>query len=1121
MLSADWSLAMAPDAELLFGMLALQVGLIDQGQLVAAFQAWTRDKARPLAQHLVARGDLDAEQRAGVEAMVALHLRKHGTAERSLAAIPAGRSAREGLAHIGDPDLGASLAVLAPDADELALDPTPDPASAHSRITLAETEPDDGLTLAPAAVVPLDGSAARYQLIGEIARGGMGAVLRARDPGLGRDLALKMLLDRHRQRPDLIDRFVEEAQICGQLQHPGVVPVYELGALGDRRPFFTMKLVKGRTLAALLNERESPGDELPRFLSIFEAVCQTVAYAHARGVIHRDLKPSNVMVGSFGEVQVMDWGLAKVLRRDGERPRAEQPAPNETVVATQRSSGDSELSQAGSVLGTPAYMAPEQARGETDRVDRRADVFALGSILSEVLTGEPAFTGSSAREILAAAGRGDTAGTLARLAGCGADADLQALARDCLAADPSDRPADAGIVAARMTAYLAGVQQRLRAAELAHAAEAARAIEAEFKAAAERRARRLTAALAATILVAAALAGAGWRWTELKRIERARQATDRVNLALREATRLRGLSQGAAMGDLGPWAAAAAERAQDLLEPGIEPGLRRQVEELAAGLARERKQAEAAAEADRRDRRLLAALVDIRSAEADDYSGWGSDSSYAEAFRAAGYDVAGRPPAEVAAAIRARPPAVAVALAAAIDEWAAVRRSSKKDRAGAMALTALARAADPKAWRCGLRDALDLPDRTARIAALRKLADAAPFESLGPISLDLLGRALRDAGDPAASEAVLRRAQRRHPDDAWITYTLALALEALGRRAEAVRYFMAARALAPGLAHELAHALERLGEGEEAVAVFRELHRLRPDDGRHLVCLGFALKSQGQPDEATAILRRAEEALAAVIRLRPDDAPAHSNLGRALYFQGRVDEAIAEVRRAIRLDPENVMAHGVLGDAMLRQGKLDEAIAEREKVIRLSPHNSMDHYRLGRVLQIRGKVDEAIAAYREAIRLQPDYAYAHSNLGSMLLSQGKLDEAIAEHRTALRLDPDFPNIPNNLAWVLAMFPGRPAGDYDEAAVLARRAIDLQPQNGGDYNTLALAEYRRGRWGEAIAAAERSIELLRPGVDAGNWFFLAMAHARRGEADLARGFFDRAVAWTREHDPRNA
>ena len=157
--------------------------------------------------------------------------------------------------------------------------------------------------------------------------------------------------------PTLVRRFVEEAQIGGQLQHPGIVPIYELGAFADRRPYFAMKLVKGQTLAALLAARPSPADGLPRFLAIFEQVCQTVAYAHARGVIHRDLKPSNVMVGGFGEVQVMDWGLAKVLPRGGvaDDATAGKVPSQETVIATARSGGDSDadLSRAGSVMGTP------------------------------------------------------------------------------------------------------------------------------------------------------------------------------------------------------------------------------------------------------------------------------------------------------------------------------------------------------------------------------------------------------------------------------------------------------------------------------------------------------------------------------------------------------------------------------------------------------------------------------------------------------------------------------------------------------------------------------------------------------------------------------------------------
>ena len=311
----------------------------------------------------------------------------------------------------------------------------------------------------------------RLQLLGEVARGGMGAVLKGRDPDIGRDVAVKVLLDSHRDKPDLIRRIIEEAQIGGQLQHPGIVPIYELGAFTDCRPYFAMKLVKGRTLSTLLDEGLDRAHELPGLLSIFESICQTIAYAHARGVIHRDLKPSNIMVGSFGEVQVMDWGLAKVLLQGGtaDDASAGKPRARETVIATARSAGDddSDLSRAGSVLGTPSYMAPEQARGEVDRLDERCDVFALGSLLCEILTGEPAFIGRSSGEIQRKASRGELKDAFDRLNGTGSDAELAGLAKECLAPELEDRPRHAGEVAAGIIAYQTGVQERLRQAEIA------------------------------------------------------------------------------------------------------------------------------------------------------------------------------------------------------------------------------------------------------------------------------------------------------------------------------------------------------------------------------------------------------------------------------------------------------------------------------------------------------------------------------------------------------------------------------------------------------------------------------------------------------------------------------
>ncbi len=218
-----------------------------------------------------------------------------------------------------------------------------------------------------------DETSIRYRIDGEIARGGMGAVLKGRDPDLGRDVAIKVLREDLRDNGDLVRRFVEEAQIGGQLQHPGVVPIYELGTFADQRPFFSMKLVKGQTLADLLAARPTPADDLPRFLSIFAAIAQTMAYAHTRGVIHRDLKPSNVMVGSFGEVQVMDWGLAKVLARGGvvDDAKAGKEQPPETLIATVRSGSDVGAFPRRLDPGHAELHGPRAGPGR-DRPDRRA-----------------------------------------------------------------------------------------------------------------------------------------------------------------------------------------------------------------------------------------------------------------------------------------------------------------------------------------------------------------------------------------------------------------------------------------------------------------------------------------------------------------------------------------------------------------------------------------------------------------------------------------------------------------------------------------------------------------------------------------------------------------------------
>jgi serine/threonine-protein kinase len=529
---------------------------------------------------------------------------------------------------------------------------------------------------------------ARLQLFGEIARGGMGAILRGRDVDLGRELAVKVLLESNQGHPEVVRRFIEEAQIGGQLQHPGIVPVYELGAFADRRPYFAMKLVKGQTLAALLAERTttllppgegarradegaddegtdedpavagerkpsprpSPGGrgglfDLPRFLSIFEQVCQTVAYAHARGVIHRDLKPSNVMVGAFGEVQVMDWGLAKVLPRGDAADRTPQDF-HETDVMTVRSGSGTDASRAGSILGTPSYMAPEQARGELDQVDERADVFGLGAILCEILTGKPPFGGETRDKVRENAAQGALAGTLHRLDTSDADSELISLARDCLAADRQQRPRDARIVSSRITAYLSGVQDRLRKAELARVKAQARAEE-------EQKRRRITVALAGSVLLTAGVIGGGWSYLARQQQRRAAQ----VDLALREAE-LRRDDAELSGDDLTRWIAAreAAQAAVRLVADARDAATRDRVTALL-------QQVDQAAKTAQDEQKLLAKLVDIRSAYADDPDGSASDHAFADAFLEAGIDVDSLPQGEAGVNIKARPMSVALALA--------------------------------------------------------------------------------------------------------------------------------------------------------------------------------------------------------------------------------------------------------------------------------------------------------------------------------------------------------------------------------------------------------------------------------------------------------------------------
>jgi serine/threonine-protein kinase len=916
----------------------------------------------------------------------------------------------------------------------------------------------------------------RYQLFGEIARGGMGAVLRGRDVDLGRDLAVKVLLQKHADQPEVLRRFIEEAQIGGQLQHPGVVPVYDVGRFGEV-PFFTMKLVEGKTLAALLGERADPAADRPRFLAIALQVAQTVAYAHARGVIHRDLKPGNIMVGAFGEVQVMDWGLAKVLvSGEGEQPEQasrerQRPEEGTAAIRTARSSAAGSLgaagsfgtqTQAGALLGTPAYMPPEQARGDIALLDRRADVFSLGAILCEVLTGKPPYVGVSYQEICRKAAGGDLTDTCARLEACGADAELIALTRACLAAEPADRPRDAQAVADALTAYLDGVQERLRQAELAEAAARAKAVE-------EAKRRRLTVALSATVLLAVTLGGGGWLWLKADRDARQAQVVRDVNDALNQATLLREQSKTGSADAAARLAQAReqAQRAQALVASGpADAVLVDRVAQLQAELDEEEK-----------DRQLVAALNRARLAQAatvvseNRFAHERAVPVYREAFRAYGLVVGQGDPAAAARRLSRRPAGVRQAALAALEQWAelATNPTFPVREPHAAWLVAVVEAAEPAdSWTRQFRAARAEKEPARRRAALHRMAESADVANLPADALTTLAWRLAGVGSMARAVQLLRQARRQHRDDFWINHDLGKMLStSRPTLAEAVRYLTAAAALrpdSPGALINLGGALYELGEQDEAIACCRRAIELDRTYAPAHTSLGAALRVKGELGEAIACLRQA-------IELDPRDWVAHTNLGAALADQGKLDEAIVCWRRAVAGEPRFAGAHANLGHALRAKGDLEGAIAAFRQAVTLSPRSARAHQDLGMALDQKGNLEEAFSSFEKVIDLEPRNAVGHINLGWLLQKQGKLAEAEKLYRKAVELDPRNAWAHHNLAWVLDR-----QGKLAEAEKHYRQAIVVDSSHAGAHTGLGSVLSQQDRLVDAEGSFHRAIDL---------------------------------------------
>ena len=973
-----------------------------------------------------------------------------------------------------------------PTADAPARTVTPDPGEVTSG--LPRRAPNPVPRLAPPG----------YELHQAIGSGGMGIVYRARDVSLDRDVAVKLLSDKYAPESLTARRFLSEARITAQLQHPGIPAVHQVGTLPDGRPFLAMKLIKGRTLDELLKQRPDPTADRGRLLAAFEQVCQAVGYAHAHMVVHRDLKPSNVMVGAFGEVQVMDWGLAKVLTTDGTQPLVPDVDLDAKLITEIRSTRDEDaVTQAGSLLGTPAFMPPEQAIGAVDQIDARSDVFGLGTILCAILTGKPPYVGANSESTRQLAARANLGDAFARLAACGAEPELVALCKRCLAVEKADRPPDAEHVAEAVAKLRAAAEERARQAEVDRAM-------AEVQVAEQRKRRRIQLALAGAIglLLLGGGAVAWWR-DRAANVERERLARNSDVVAA-----MLGQCEDALRADDPATAALTLEAAEKRAPEGG-------AENLTDRLARCRDDLTLLGDLDRVDA-LRWTWVEGNQVPPDEIKkGW------AEAFARWGVVPGTTPPAE--AAQRVTGSLVADRALAALDRWLASSHSAD--------LLAILRAADPEQFRDAVREAVatgagrrvaDLARRPealsqpTRFAAVLGDHGAIPMNRRklilgvavqrrpGDFGLLMTRGTLTSETDPER-EPWLRAAVAVRPGNAVAHQNLGHALKAKGDFDGAVVEFKEMIRLDPKLPwahHWLVDTLITTGEVDWAVAYYEEAIRRHPSEAWAYAGLSNALWARGDRDRAVAFQRE-------VIRLEPADSIAHFTLGRRLSELHDFSGAEAPARESIRLNPNFLGAYESLGNVLLNQRDFDGAIIAYKEGLRHDPTESTNGFRgsvracLANALRQKGDLEGALAVLKEARRLHPNSAAAYTQFGHLLRVNGDLDGGIGAYKKAIELDPKDGSAWHNLG--IALYAKK---DFVGAVAAYKRFFELQPTYAPAYNDLGDALMRTGDVDGAIAAYKEVIR-LDP-----KW---SAAHVRTslGRELTAKGNLDEAISILRE------
>lgn len=799
-----------------------------------------------------------------------------------------------------------------------------------------------------------------YTLTHALGEGGMGVVLAAKDPKFGREVAVKVLRSRFAKDPELVRSFLEEARITSRLQHPGVVPVHDVGVDREGRPWFTMQRLRGDTLADRLNARERVTDDRAEFLRIFESVSETLAFAHAANAVHRDLKPANILLGAFGEVMVMDWGLARL----GEDDAPARPATKATKPA---------------IVGTPAYMAPELVRGEAAPLDPRPDVFGLGAILFEVITGRPPYVEETRGETILAASHAWLDDAHAHLEASGVDSELQELTRRCLEPVPAARFGDASQVLSSLRRYRTGLAARLKARELEVA-------EARARAAAEKKARRATLALSAAVLLGLAATFAGFVWRANEAAERRERVARLESDALSGIAAERGLASRSDPSDSGPWtraqalAKAAAQSLQQIPE-GQTASERFRL--LAVDLDREHRRAQSLADD-------LAALADLEGHIGEEVDARAKVLHYESVFaRILGEGVAADSLA-FGRALGQHPRCEE--LMAGLDGWLSVSVALRDDERVRI-LSAAALAVDRDTLRAKVRAAVAENSARALFDLIEPVCAAAGEAG----AARLLAAALVRQNERARALQVLRSAQAKDAGHSSIHHDLGVLLRA-GSRAEieeAARMFAMALAADPKSDHlrlDLAEVMLAMGQPKEALA--------------HL---GAMTAGESRPGFATVYRARARLAIGDPLGARDDlervrtTLATHPEFAEALAFG--YSEA-KDLRTARELLETAVRAGQKKPSVLIELARLRGETGDPAAAIELlesfgsvpSALRAHHAYFLGLQLMRLGRLEEAVAAYREATVENPQFAEAHCNLGTTLLRLGSYEEAVAHVR---------------------------------------------------------------------------------------------------------------------------